>query len=109
MKKALGLLALVLVSIPAGAADEAVKALRPPAVPLVACDPYFSIWSPADKLAGAASVHWTGKAQPLTSLVRIDGKTFRLMGIEPRDLPALEQTSLEVLPTRTIASFKGSG
>src|SRR5204863_10075885 len=71
----------------ATAADSNIPALRPPAVPLVACDPYFSIWSPADKLTDADTVHWTGKPHRLTSLVRIDNKAFRIVGKEPADIP----------------------
>ena len=83
--------------------------LRPPSVPLVAVDPYFSIWSPSEKLAEAATVHWTEAPHRLTSLVRIDGHTYRIMGNEPKDVPALEQTNLEILPTTVTYTFQGAG
>jgi hypothetical protein len=83
---------------------------RPPAVPLVAHDPYFSIWSMNDKLTDGPTRHWTGTVQSMEGLVRIDGKAYRYLGAGRRsNPPALEQTGLKVLPTRTIYSFQGAG
>jgi hypothetical protein len=83
--------------------------LVPPATPLVACDPYFSIWSAADKLTDRETTHWTGKPHPLTSLASIDGKQFRIVGPSPDSVAPLTQKSLQVLPTSTIYTFEDAG
>ncbi|WP_422927966.1 glutaminase domain-containing protein [Singulisphaera sp. PoT] len=79
---------------------------RPPAVPLVTSDPYLSIWSEADHLYDDNTRHWTRREHSLNSLIRVDGKAYRLMGKEPADVPVLPQVGVTVLPTRSIYEFE---
>ncbi|HLH04406.1 MAG TPA: DUF4965 domain-containing protein [Bryobacteraceae bacterium] len=90
--------------LPVAAAD-----FRPPAVPLVTHDPYFSIWSMADQINSQPTKHWTGTTQSIASLARIDGKLYRITGTDPHGTPVLEQNHLQVLPTHTIYDFEGAG
>ena len=75
--------------------------LRLPSVPLVVNDPYFSIWSPYDKLNDGDTRHWTNDEKPLEGLLRVDGKTYRFMGSESRKV--LET----VLPMADEGAWKG--
>jgi hypothetical protein len=88
------------------AASLAFAGFRPPAVPLVTHDPYFSIWSPADHLTDAWPMHWTGATHALASMIRVDGKALRLMGVEPAAAPAMNQERVLVLPTRSVYTFR---
>jgi hypothetical protein len=88
---------------------QSLAPLRPPAVPLIAHDPYWSVWSMADHLTDCGTAHWTGKPNSLAALVRVDGKTYQAMGRERQAAAALEQVRLEVWPTRTVYEFAGAG
>ena len=59
---------------------RAAEPLRPPAVPLVTHDPYFSCWSTTNELYGGWPRHWTGAIQALCGMVRVDGRCMRFMG-----------------------------
>jgi len=88
---------------------------RPPAVPLITNDPYFSVWSMGDQLTSDSTKHWSEAAQPMTGLIRVDDKPYRWMGVPPRgarslpELPAMHQDSLEVTPLHTLYTLSAGG
>jgi hypothetical protein len=88
---------------------DAIAQQRPPVVPLITNDPYFSIWSMADHLTDVNTRHWTGVDQPLAGLIRIDNVPYRYMGADPRPLPVMQQTSLQVTPLHSIYTFEAAG
>ena len=77
--------------------------LRPPSVPLITHDPYFSIWSPADHAYDRDTTHWTGAPQALNAVVTVDGKQFQLVGKSTLD--PLPQIDLLVTATQSTYTF----
>ena len=104
---AAGLLLLAAVTV---SAAQALAPFRPPAVPLVTHDPYFSIWSMNDRLADDRTKHWTGAPHGMVGMIRVDGRAYRLMGQSFNKMPEpARQTALEVTPTRTVYRFEAGG
>lgn len=90
---------------PDSAVPMAPAAIRPPAVPLITHDPYLSCWSFSDELYADWPRHWTGSVHAMCGLIRVDGKTMRFMGAYPGVGETVKQTSVTVLPTRSIYTF----
>jgi hypothetical protein len=82
---------------------------RAPATPLIIHDPYFSVWSTTDNLTDSDTKHWTGSAQPIAGIVRIDDKPYRFMGLRPDKIPAMLQTGRSMTATHTNYEFRQDG
>lgn len=80
---------------------------RLPAVPLITCDPYFSLWSGSDRLYETETMHWTGREKRVSGKLVIDGRPFRFMGLGKQ--PAMEQTGLYVTATCSEYRFQAAG
>jgi len=91
------------------AQDPPATSLRAPAVPLIAHDPYFSIWSTKDKLTDDHTRHASGREHHLTGMAWIDGKPYRFLGAVPRSVEVMDQKTVSVTATRTIYTFEKNG
>ncbi len=81
--------------------------MRLPALPLVANDPYFSIWCAADRLTDTDTTHWAGARKRLRGKLIIDGKPARYLGRGEGE--AMQTLSLDVTPTSTRSTFSAHG
>lgn len=78
--------------------------MRPPAIPLITVDPYFSIWSSTDNLTDSTPMHWTGSPNTIVGTVTIDGEDMRFMGAG--STPAMEQIFFDMSAMVTDYVFK---
>ena len=89
------------------------SSFRAPAVPLIAHDPLFSLWSFADNLTDDVTRHWDGARQYMFGLLAVDGRVFEFMGSMYPDNryysggnEKLPQTGCVVRPMTTIYTFE---
>ena len=83
--------------------------LRAPAYPLITVDPYFSVWSPANKLNEANTVHWTNSPNTISGIATIDGKEYRVIGDLESSIPAMKQISSDCTAFSTKYIFEDGG
>lgn len=89
---------------------------RPISVPLINVDPYFSVWSMADKLTDDFTRHWTGNRQAMTGIIVIDGVPHRFMGSTSMNSKyyvtehkPMDQKSVKVSALTTEYVFEAAG
>ena len=80
---------------------------RLPAIPLVASDPYLSIWMPADTMTQTDTCHWSGPAKPIRGVLTVDGAACRFLGEGAEPEAVLTELKVTATRTRFVSEFGG--
>ena len=78
---------------------------RAASIPLILHDPYFSVWSSADCLYDADTVHWSGQRQQLKGYIVVDEAMYCFLGDKEFHKPIL-QKAVDVTATATEYLFE---
>ncbi len=81
--------------------------MRAPAVPLITVDPYFSVWSEADKLTDNDTRHWTNKSNKIAGVLSVDGEEYCFMSTVD-GMKYMEQKALDINALSTEYVFTNS-
>ena len=80
---------------------------RLPAVPVIVNDPYFSIWSAADRPTDRNTTHWAGEDKPLFADIHVDGCKKRLMGLGNEAAMPLTESTVTATATEFVYEDMG--
>ncbi|MDD6799607.1 MAG: DUF4965 domain-containing protein [Firmicutes bacterium] len=75
-----------------------------PAYPLFVKDPFFSVWSGADRLNKGNTMFWTGKPRKMYGMVSAGGKVYSFMGLNSGAVD-MEQTYVDITSFDTRYGF----
>lgn len=78
--------------------------MRPPSIPLINVDPYFSVWSPYENLTDGPTRHWTGAENNIIASVIVDGVEYGFLGKGHKQV--LKQTKLDITAFTTELIFE---
>lgn len=81
------------------------KIKRAGSIPLVLHDPFFSVWSSADNLYDADTVHWCGAKHTLRGYIKVNDAFYCFLGNKEYN-SALPQKSVDVTATATEYLFE---
>lgn len=82
--------------------------MRPPAIPLITSDPFFSVWSETDDLNASDTVHWTGRTVALRCTVKVGDREYGVMGRND-GIPAARQICFDMDAFSSYYTFDCGG
>ena len=82
--------------------------MRPPAIPLITSDPFFSVWSESDDLNASDTVHWTGRTVALRCTVKVGDREYGVMGRND-GIPAARQICFDMDAFSSYYTFDCGG